>query len=131
MQQPESVEAVLRAGEAPLAHLLDIEADGGAHVTRLGQKVLGELGHITRGDAEGIVHYQDLAIGRGASSDADHRDAQRLGDAIGQRSGHTLEHQQLNTSRLQFEGLTVDLLRLKLVAPLHLEAAKDMDGLRG
>jgi hypothetical protein len=82
-----SVEAVLGAGEGPLAHLLHVETNGGTHVTGLGQEVLGELGHITRGDAEGIVHHQDLAIGGRAGTDADHRNAQRLGDALCQRDG--------------------------------------------
>ena len=77
------------------------------------------------------MHHQNLTVGRGAGTDADHRDAQRLADPLGQRARHALEHQQLDTGRLQFEGLTVDLLGLKLVAPLHLEAAKDVDGLRG
>lgn len=127
--RPGSVEAVLRAREGTLAHLLHIEPDGGMHVTGFGQEVLGELGHITGGDAEGIVHHQDLAVGGRASTNADHRDPQCLGDALGQGDRHALEHQQLDAGFLQAERLTVDLLGLILVTPLHLEAAKHMDGL--
>ena len=73
------------------------------------------------------MHHQYLTICAITGTDADDRNAQRLGDALGQAAGHTLQHQQLNASGLQRQGVTVDLFGLGQVAPLNAEAAKDVD----
>lgn len=79
------------------------------HLTRNGVPVCGHLGltpqsvHVFGGfKVQGRDEFHAQEIYRqalelqAAGTDADHRNAQRLGDALCQRDGHALEHQQLD-----------------------------------
>ena len=46
----------------------------GAHVARCAQEIFGKFGNMAAGDAECVMHDEDLPVGDVARADADHRD---------------------------------------------------------
>ncbi|VTQ32412.1 Uncharacterised protein [Pseudomonas aeruginosa] len=77
------------------------------------------------------MHDQHLAIGRRTGANPDHRDLHRLGDLFGQHAGHALQQQHGGAGLLQGDGIGAQLARLGFLAALDLEAAEQVDRLRG
>ena len=73
----------------------------GADVARLGKEILGKFRNVAAGNAESVMHHQDLPIGDVARADADHRNGQGFGDAFRQGDRDALQHQQLRACRFQ------------------------------
>ena len=73
----------------------------GADVARFGKEILGKFRNVAAGNAESVMHHEDLPVGDVARADADHWNGQSVGDALRQFNRHALQDQQLRTRRLQ------------------------------
>ena len=113
-----------------LLHFLNVVLHCRADIAALRQEVLGELRRMAAGDAEGVVHHQDLAVGAVAGADADDRNGQRFGDLARQLGRHAFQHQQLNTGQFQILRVLQQLFGGQFVTSLYLIAAEHVDRLR-
>lgn len=71
-----------------MLHFLNVVLHRRADIAALRQEVLGEFWRVAAGDAEGVVHHQDLAVGAVAGADADDRNGERFGDLACQLGRH-------------------------------------------
>ena len=85
---------------------------------------------MAAGDAEGVVHHRDLAVGTVAGADADDRNGQCFGNLARQLGRHAFQHQQLNAGQFQILCVLQQLFGGQFVAPLYLIAAEHVDRLR-
>jgi hypothetical protein len=76
------------------------------------------------------VEHEHLPVALRAGADADGRDRHRLADARGHRGRHEFEHHGERPGLLEPARLVDEARRAGLVAPLHAEAAEQVDRLR-
>src|ERR1700743_2082729 len=67
-----SAEAVFDAGKALFTHVLDVGTDGALDGIASGEEVFREFRSLARGQAEQVVHHQDLAVAIQTRTDTDH-----------------------------------------------------------
>ncbi|MNI70043.1 hypothetical protein D3C73_1258300 [compost metagenome] len=87
------VERVLFSGVNALLYVLNILLHRRADIAALCQEVFSEFWRVATGNAEGVVHHQDLSIGGVTGTNADHRNGQGFGDLACQFGWYALQHQ--------------------------------------
>ena len=111
------------------ADLARIGRDGALYGAGDRPELFHELGH-PGGEAQHVLHDQDLPVTGSRCPDADGRDGGLARDAGGKGLRHGLEHDGKGTCLGHDPRILLDRRPLVLGAPLRLEAAEHVDGLR-
>ena len=97
---------------------------------RFRHEVLHEARCAAVGNAQHVVHHENLAVGIRACADPNDRHVQRFGHCFAQAGGHALQQNHRGACLDQHCRIVDDLLGLCRFAALHFIATQLVNGLR-